>query len=546
MRFNLTIGRRLAYGFGFIIVSIVAYSIFTYFRLNENRNLNQKNSEVYIPSIIQLKDLQKHVTSMNTVMTSWLDHNLRQYEADNIYSDLEELHRICNERLRPRLDVLTKEWDEVSDSLYKQVSSTIDSMVIWQKKVMLKYASRPDDDMEMKAELNLIRNDYESSVGATGERMARVESINEEGGIGTIIGNLTQTSRKLSNNLNDSAVLLQMLVGILGGVLLVVGFLIALFTYRSIVRPINDLKSILLSMGKGVLPENEIQERNDEIGEMSAALNSLIRGLKDTSNFSKKIGEGEFNSEYKPLSKDDILGNSLLVMRDNLSKVAEEDKKRSWSTEGLARFGEILRRNNDDLKSLTEDLIFELVKYLNANQGAVFVLNEDEDGRFMTIASCYAWDRHKYLEQRVELGDGLVGQAWQEKSTFYITDVPQDYINITSGLGKATPTSILIVPLIMNEEIYGIIELASFHEIEPHQIEFVEKLAENTAATISTVKVNEQTKLLLEQTQEASEQLRAQEEELRQNQEEMMATQEEMQRNLDEAHEEIARLKKKK
>lgn len=542
MRFNLTIGRRLALGFGFIILSIVLYSFFTYMKLSENRNLNQRNSKIFIPSIIELKDLQKHVTQMNTIMTEWLDYNLEQYEADKIYTFLEEAHRIYYDDLKPQLSDLQVQWDEGSDSLFTNVSFAIDTMISWQKKVMVAYADRSSADI---TELDLMRNDYKSTMAETGERSNRVARINESGGIGTVIKELTKTSKILSATLNDSAGLLQVLVLVLGIILLVVGFFIAFYTYRSIVNPINNLKGILLSMGRGVLPKDEIPARSDEIGEMSAALNNLIKGLKDTSDFSKRIGEGQFDSEYTPLSSEDILGNSLLIMRENLSKVAEEDRKRSWSTEGLARFGEILRRNNDDLKGLTEGLIFELVKYLDANQGAVFVLGEDEEDAYMSIASCYAWDRHKYLEQKIRIGDGLVGQAWQEKSTFYLTDVPENYISITSGLGEASPTSILIVPMIMNEEIYGVIELASFHEMPSYKIEFVEKLAETTAATISTVKINEQTKTLLAQTQEASEQLRAQEEELRQNQEEMMATQEEMQRNLDEAHQEIEKLKKK-
>ena len=106
--------------------------------------------------------------------------------------------------------------------------------------------------------------------------------------------------------------------------------------------------------------------------------------------------------------------------------------------------------------------------------------------------------------------------------------VPQNYVLITSGLGEASPAEVLIVPLKVNDCIEGIIELASFNEFADHEIAFVERLAENIASSISSVKINARTKQLLEASQQQAEELRSQEEEMRQNMEELAATQEEM------------------
>jgi PAS domain S-box-containing protein len=231
------------------------------------------------------------------------------------------------------------------------------------------------------------------------------------------------------------------------------------------------------------------------------------------------------------LSENDVLGNALIEMRNNLKQVAEDDKKRNWATEGMAIFGEILRKNNDNINRLSDEIVSNLVKYLKANQGGLFIVNDDSESEpHMYLSACYAWDKKKYLDQKIYLGDGLTGQAWQEKDAIYLTEVPNNYISITSGLGEANPRSLLIMPLKINEQVYGVVEIASFSEFQPHEREFVERIAESIASTISTVRINERTQKLLDESTQMTEQMRAQEEEMRQNMEELQATQEEMQR----------------
>jgi len=232
------------------------------------------------------------------------------------------------------------------------------------------------------------------------------------------------------------------------------------------------------------------------------------------------------------LSEHDVLGNALINMRDNLSKVAEDDKKRNWTTEGLAKFGELLRTNNNDVQKLSEEIISNLVKYIKGNQGAIYIIDDEEtDGEMtMSMKACYAWDKKKFLNQKIFKGEGLAGQAWQEGDSIYLTEVPQNYIRITSGLGDANPSSVLITPLKLNEQVFGVVEVASFNVFQDFEIDFVKRMAESIASTISSVKVNARTQRLLEESQQMTEQMRAQEEEMRQNMEELQATQEEMAR----------------
>jgi methyl-accepting chemotaxis protein len=123
------------------------------------------------------------------------------------------------------------------------------------------------------------------------------------------------------------------------------GILIAILSISLLVKSIKKFKKILIELGNGELPETNLREGSDEIGQMAAAINSLVKNLKILSNFSQEIGKGNFQSEFKPLSERDILGNSLLSMREDLknaaleeSKRKEDDERRNWATHGIARF----------------------------------------------------------------------------------------------------------------------------------------------------------------------------------------------------------------
>jgi hypothetical protein len=253
--------------------------------------------------------------------------------------------------------------------------------------------------------------------------------------------------------------------------------------------------------------------------------------------FAQKIDNGDFEVQYKLLSEDDILGNALIEMQQNMKKAAterliqaKEEEKRNWGTAGLAKFAEILRTDNSNMETLSYNIISNMVKYLDINQGGMFILNDAENDadKVLELKACYAYNRNKYTKKQIRPGEGLVGACFLEGEQIYLTKVPEKYIKITSGLGDANPRSILISPLKINSEIYGVVELASFSEFEPYRIEFVKKLCESIAATLSTVRVNIRTEKLLVQTKVQAEEMANQEEILRQTMEEMQASQEEV------------------
>ncbi|MDY0280066.1 MAG: PAS domain S-box protein [Salinivirgaceae bacterium] len=312
--------------------------------------------------------------------------------------------------------------------------------------------------------------------------------------------------------------------------------LITIIISVTIILPLNKTTVIIEELACGNIQSiKTINIRTgDEIAEMSSSVNTVIKGLKQTVAFADKIKSGDFNYSFQPLSTNDTLGNSLLDMRDSLVRANQERERRkleesqkNWSSQGLNIFAVLLRQNNDDLHKLSQQIIIELVDYVDVQYGAVYLVNQSDDERFLELyASCgFIADRIEQTE--VYAGDGVVGRCLVEKSRIYIDDVPKEYSKISSGLGKSIPKSILVIPLIVNEEIIGVIEVGSLKTMEEYKINFIETVGIPIGSTISMVRINVRTAKLLEESKIQADELAQQEEEMRQNMEEMTATQEE-------------------
>ena len=278
-----------------------------------------------------------------------------------------------------------------------------------------------------------------------------------------------------------------------------------------------------------------------ELRDEDSIISNLITNLKKAADFINNITKGNYSigwegmdGKTRDLNKDSIAGE-LIMMRDQMKNAKQEDEIRIWTNEGLSKFGDLIREYQNDLSYLSDELISNIVVYMKAQQGGLFFLNdEDPTHKYLELVGCYAYQRKKFLEKKIELGQGIVGQTFLEGETAYLSNLPEDYVNITSGLGEANPQVLLVVPLRLNEVVVGILEIASLKPFENYEIDFLERLAESIASAISSVKTNEKTKILLEQSQQQAEEMRAQEEEMRQNMEELQATQEQMHRKNEE------------
>lgn len=298
---------------------------------------------------------------------------------------------------------------------------------------------------------------------------------------------------------------------------------------KMIVDPMRLMAKQVETLSFGKIPEIFKMKRKDEIGVLNGSMNKLVDNVKSYSKFTEEIGEGNFEYEFEAASDEDELGKSLIGMRDQLRNVEEESKIRNWKTEGLAKFADILRVTDTTLEAFSQEVISSVVKYVGAVQGALFVVNEsDPSNVLIERKGSYAYGREKFIDGAVKPGEGIVGQVYLEGKHVFLTDVPQNFMKVTSGLGDAEPSSVMVMPLMVNEQIMGIMELASFEKFTEAEIDFLLSLGESIAATLNSAKVNENTKHLLTESKMLEENLKSQEEELRQTMEEMQATQDSM------------------
>jgi PAS domain S-box-containing protein len=248
-------------------------------------------------------------------------------------------------------------------------------------------------------------------------------------------------------------------------------------------------------------------------------------------NFISQLQQSNFTVALPDEFRNKEVRTRLDLFKKKLAQDKRNEEQRSWENKGLATFGELLRKETDN-DNLSFEILRFIIKYLDCNQGTLFLI--DAAGQNLELKSCFAYDKKKFVSNSIPIGQGLVGQCYLERETILLYDVPKDYIKITSGLGMATPTCVVIAPLKYNEKVLGVIEVASFYRLENFQISFLEKCAEAFTSVVQNVLVNLNVKQLLHTSQQQTEELRSQEEEMRQNMEELQTIQEQITRQLEE------------
>ncbi len=321
---------------------------------------------------------------------------------------------------------------------------------------------------------------------------------------------------------------------------LLLTLLLMVFVNRMFFSVFNKIRYFVFQIADGKRVERQtssIVSRIEpvEFAEMEKFVNNIIDKQQKRIECIEQLKSGDFSSPSELEKGQDYEGDLLLSLKEKLS--AREDTDRSqkediehtdWINNGITTFIEILRFHGQERKVLAYNIISNLVKYVGAIQGAIYFTNEDNpDDIRLELSACYAYEKQKLIEQSFSVDEGLLGRAYHESRIINLTDLPPGYMRIVSGLGDAQPNNLIIVPLIFNQKISGMIELASFKIFEDYQVTFLTRIAESIASAISGLKISERTETLLQRSQEQSKLMKIQEVEMRRNLQEMRRLKEE-------------------
>ncbi|MEO1654137.1 MAG: GAF domain-containing protein, partial [Bacteroidota bacterium] len=317
--------------------------------------------------------------------------------------------------------------------------------------------------------------------------------------------------------------------------LVLLSIFISWYLLRNLLNTTSQVSQQIQSFQEGDLPE-KLGEAPREIQPLVNQTNQLSDTLIDLKELASQVSAGKFDTRIKVFSEEGKLGKALLSMRESLQNIAIQNRERNWLNEGYAKFSEILRNSANNGEQFYQVVVSNMVRYLDVQQGGIFALNNEVNGQdpFMELKASYAVNRKKYLVRHIKQDVGLIGQVWREKDQVYITDIPEDYADIPTGMSMSRPRSILVSPLITNGQVLGILELISLKELPPYHLDFVQRVSESIATTIARIKVDSETKVLLEESKFMADRMKAQEEEMLQSMEELVATQEKMELNAGE------------
>jgi signal transduction histidine kinase len=264
----------------------------------------------------------------------------------------------------------------------------------------------------------------------------------------------------------------------------------------------------------------------ENVNQMASSLTTQVRSIAEVST---AVTKGDLSRSITVEAQGEVeeLKDNINQMILNLRETTQRNAEQDWLNSNLARFGGLLQGQRD-LGAVSRLIMSELTPLVAAHHGAFFIGEPSDDGMLFRLIATYGYKERKNVANRFKTGEGLVGQAALERERILLTDPPADYVRITSALGEAAPRNIIVLPVLFEDQVMAVIELAAFHEFSSVQLTFLEQLAESIGVVLNTINANMRTEELLEQSQSLAQELQEQSEELQAQQEELQQRNEEL------------------
>jgi HAMP domain-containing protein/signal transduction histidine kinase/CheY-like chemotaxis protein len=254
------------------------------------------------------------------------------------------------------------------------------------------------------------------------------------------------------------------------------------------------------------------RDLTDNVNQLAANLTTQIRTIAEIAT---AVTKGDLTRSIAVEAQGEVaeLKDNINQMIANLRDTTQKNQEQDWLKTNVARFTRILQGQRE-LETVSKLILSELAPLVFAQQGLFYVMDGEGEQPMLKLLSSYAYRERKHLASRFGLGEGLVGQCALEKERILLTEVPPDYIKISSGLGEATPLNIVVLPVVFEGEVKAAIELASFHRFSEIHLTFLDQLTESIAIVLNTIAASMRTEELLKQSQSLAEELQGQQQEL--------------------------------
>ncbi len=356
---KFTIGKKIGLGFGVLIILTVISFLFTNKTINNSKDTTDKVVKVVTPSITALDEFHLLLQQSQNLITKW--YHVPSPDTFPFKDTLRKLISVKYPEVRKRIETLSTKWTPDEKTEISVIFKSTDELFTHYQ-------------TEIMAQLNSFTAYNDANV-LFAVRLPFEEIDDKLKNIDTKLSHLTDSEKEHAaisiDKMNESFTFLQFFVRWLGIALVLGGVFTAIFTARSIVKPIAKLKGMLQSMSLGIMPKDKIKKRGDEIGEMGTALEGLVNSMESTTEFANQVGSGNFESHFEPLSKDDTLGHALLKMRVDLrenERVLEQ--KVIERTEEVVRQKEEIQQKSHELETVYNQ-VTDSIKYAKRIQQAI-------------------------------------------------------------------------------------------------------------------------------------------------------------------------------
>ena len=255
---------------------------------------------------------------------------------------------------------------------------------------------------------------------------------------------------------------------------------------------------------------------------VNAMANSLTMQVRNIADVATSVTKGDLTRQITVEAQGELdeLKSNINQMIGNLRETTERNQEQDWLKTNLAKFSRMMQ-GQKDLESVSRLIMSELTPLVSAHHGAFFIADAETAAPTLRLIASYAYRARKHVANRFMSGEGLVGQAALEKQPILLQNVPDDYIQITSGLGEAPPRNIIVLPILFEGDVKAVIELASFLPFSDIHQTFLDQLTESIGVVLNMIQANMRTEELLEQSQNLTQELQSQSEELRKQQDEL-------------------------